>query len=88
MIAYTSQLALCGLLAYVMESRRPATKVFRRAVSGSDAWSPVGRGHVDGSFFDLNHDALSGELAGLIGRLNGRFKRAVDARDQLGSGRS
>lgn len=81
MIAYTSQLAHAASSAYVMSPAAPGHEGFsagsfrdltRVARLDADMWTEL---------FDLNHDALSGELAGLIGRLN-EIKRAVDARDQ------
>jgi len=81
MIAYTSQLAHAASSAYVMSpaalghagfsagSFRDLTRVARL---DADMWAEL---------FDLNHDALSDELNGLIGRLS-EMKEAVDARDQ------
>jgi prephenate dehydrogenase len=81
MIAYTSQLAHAASSAYVMSPAAPDHAGFsagsfrdltRVARLDADMWAEL---------FDLNHDALSGELGGLIGRLN-EIKTAVDERDQ------
>jgi len=80
MIAYTSQLAHAASSAYVMSPAAPGHAGFsagsfrdmtRVARLDADMWAEL---------FDLNRDALSEELAGLIGRL-GEIKRAVDGRD-------
>ncbi len=80
-IAYTSQLAHAASSAYVMSaaalehagfsagSFRDMTRVARL---DADMWAEL---------FDLNHDALSEELGGLIERLQA-IKQAVDGRDQ------
>jgi prephenate dehydrogenase len=81
MIAYTSQLAHATSSAYVMSPAAPGYAGFsagsfrdltRVARLDADMWAEL---------FDLNHDALSGELSGLIARL-GEIKKAVDGRDQ------
>ncbi len=81
MIAYTSQLAHATSSAYVMSPVAPGHVGFsagsfrdltRVARLDADMWAEL---------FDLNHDARSGELAGLIGRLH-EIKTAVDERDQ------
>ena len=80
MIAYTSQLAHAASSAYVMSPTAPGHSGFsagsfrdmtRVARLDADMWAEL---------FDLNHDALSEELTGLIGRLS-EIKRAVDDRD-------
>ena len=80
MIAYTSQLAHAASSAYVMSPAAPGHSGFsagsfrdmtRVARLDADMWAEL---------FDLNHDALSEELTGLIGRLS-EIKRAVDDRD-------
>jgi prephenate dehydrogenase len=81
MIAYTSQLAHVTSSAYVMSPSAPGHSGFsagsfrdmtRVARLDADMWAEL---------FDLNHDALSLELGGLIGRLQ-EIKHAVDGRDQ------
>lgn len=82
LIAYTSQLAHAASSAYVMSPAAPGYEGFsagsfrdmtRVARLDADMWAEL---------FDLNHDALSAELSGLIGRL-GEIKKAVDERDQV-----
>ncbi len=81
LIAYTSQLAHAASSAYVMSPAAPDHGGFsagsfrdmtRVARLDADMWAEL---------FDLNHDALSKELSGLIGRLS-EIKKAVDERDQ------
>ena len=80
MIAYTSQLAHAASSAYVMSPAAPAHSGFsagsfrdmtRVARLDAGLWAEL---------FDMNHDALSEELSGLIGRLT-EIKKAVDDRD-------
>ena len=80
-IAYTSQLAHAASSAYVMSaaaleysgfsagSFRDMTRVARL---DADMWAEL---------FDLNHDALSEELGGLIERLEA-IRQALGSRDQ------
>ena len=80
MIAYTSQLAHAASSAYVMSPAAPGHQGFsagsfrdmtRVARLDADMWAEL---------FDLNRDALSDELGGLIARLT-EIRRAVDGRD-------
>ena len=80
-IAYTSQLAHAASCAYVMSAAAPEHAGFsagsfrdmtRVARLDADMWAEL---------FDLNHDALSEELGGLIARLQA-IKQAVDGHDQ------
>ena len=80
MIAYTSQLAHAASSAYVMSPAAPDHTGFsagsfrdltRVARLDADMWAEL---------FDMNRDALSCELDGLIGRLS-EMKAAVDGRD-------
>lgn len=81
LIAYTSQLAHAVSSAYVMSPAAPGHDGFsagsfrdltRVARLDADMWTEL---------FDLNHDALSDELGGLIERLT-EMRCALDGRDQ------